>query len=105
MGGSVALPAQATGSGAVRSAGPYRCGTCHPVWAHLPGLVVCLPATPADAKGWMKTARDPVIMLETKALFASTGPVPEGEHLVPFGVARVARRSSPARAGPPLPAP
>ncbi len=31
---------------------------------------------------------DPVIMLETKALFASKGPVPDGEHLVPFGVAR-----------------
>ena len=42
----------------------------------------------------MKTAlraRDPVIMLETKALFSSKGPVPEGEHLVPFGLARIAR--------------
>ena len=82
------------GAGAVRSAGPHHSGTYHPVWAHIPGLVVCLPSTPADAKGLMKTAlraRDPVIMLETKALFASTGPVPEGEHLVPFGVARIAR--------------
>jgi 2-oxoisovalerate dehydrogenase E1 component len=82
------------GAGAVRSAGPHHSGTYHPVWAHIPGLVVCLPSTPADAKGLMKTAlraRDPVIMLETKALFASKGPVPEGEHLVPFGLARVAR--------------
>jgi 2-oxoisovalerate dehydrogenase E1 component len=42
----------------------------------------------------MKTAlraQDPVIMLEAKALFASRGPVPDGEHLVPFGVARIAR--------------
>ena len=74
------------GAGAVRSAGPHHSGTYHPVWAHIPGLIVCLPSTPADAKGLMKTAlraRDPVIMLETKALFASKGPVPEGEHLVP----------------------
>jgi len=49
------------------------------VWAHIPGLIVCLPSNPADAKGLMKTAlnaRDPVLMLETKALFASRGPVP-----------------------------
>jgi 2-oxoisovalerate dehydrogenase E1 component len=42
----------------------------------------------------MKTAlnaRDPVLMLETKALFATKGPVPETEHYVPFGVARIAR--------------
>ena len=82
------------GSGAVRSAGPHHSGTYHPAWAHIPGLIVCLPATPADAKGLMKTALragDPVLMLETKALFASKGPVPAGEHFVPFGVARIAR--------------
>lgn len=82
------------GAGAVRSAGPHHSGTYHPVWAHIPGLIVCLPATPADAKGLMKTALragDPVIMLESKALFASKGPVPEGDHLVPIGVARIAR--------------
>jgi 2-oxoisovalerate dehydrogenase E1 component len=82
------------GAGAVRSAGPHHSGTYHPVWAHIPGLIVCLPSTPADAKGLMKTAlraQDPVIMMETKALFASKGPVPAGEHLVPFGVARITR--------------
>jgi 2-oxoisovalerate dehydrogenase E1 component len=82
------------GSGAVRSAGPHHSGTYHPAWAHIPGLIVCLPATPADAKGLMKTAlnaRDPVLMLETKALFATKGPVPAGEHYVPFGLARIAR--------------
>ena len=57
--------------------------------------IVCVPSTPADAKGLMKTALragDPVIMLEPKALFASKGQVPVGEdHFVPFGVARIAR--------------
>ena len=83
------------GSGAVRSAGPHHSGCYHPVWAHIPGLIVAMPATPADAKGLMKTALragDPVIMMETKALFSSRGPVPEGDVLVPFGVARIARR-------------
>lgn len=83
------------GTGAVRSAGPHHSGAYHPMWAHVPGLIVCLPSTPADAKGLMKTAlraSDPVLMLEMKALFATKGEVPAGEHFVPFGVARIARR-------------
>ena len=82
------------GAGAVRSAGPHHSGMYHPVWAHVPGLVVCVPSNPADAKGLMKTALragDPVLMLESKALFASKGEVPLGDHYVPFGVARIAR--------------
>jgi len=85
------------GAGAVRSAGPHHSGMYHPIWAHVPGLVVCVPSTPADAKGLMKTALragDPVIMLESKALFATKGEVPTGDHLVPFGLARIARSGS-----------
>ena len=84
------------GAGTVRSTGPHHSGTYHSIWSHIPGLLVAMPATPADAKGLMKTALragDPVIMLETKALFSSRGPVPEGDdHYVPFGVARIARQ-------------
>ncbi|MER8491982.1 thiamine pyrophosphate-dependent enzyme [Mesorhizobium australicum] len=82
------------GAGALRSSGPHHSGIYHPVFAHMPGLIVCVPSTPADAKGLMKTALragDPVIMLEPKALFASKGEVPVDEHYVPFGVARIAR--------------
>lgn len=83
------------GAGALRSSGPHHSGSYHPVFAHMPGLIVCVPSNPADAKGLMKSALragDPVIMLEPKALFASKGEVPAGEdHYVPFGVARVAR--------------
>jgi 2-oxoisovalerate dehydrogenase E1 component len=82
------------GSGTIRSTGPHHSGTYHPIWAHIPGLIVCMPSNAADAKGLMKTALragDPVIMMEPKALFASRGPVPDGDHFVPFGVARIAR--------------
>ena len=66
-------------------------------FAHVPGLLVAMPATPADAKGLMKTAirlDDPVILFEHKALYLDAGEVPEGEHLVPFGQARIARAGS-----------
>ena len=60
----------------------------------IPGLKVVMPTTPADAKGLLTTAirgSDPVIFMEHKALYASRGEVPEGEHLVPFGEARLVR--------------
>jgi pyruvate dehydrogenase E1 component beta subunit len=62
--------------------------------AHIPGLKVCTPATPADAKGLLKTAiRDdnPVVFLEGEMLYNTKGDVPDGEHLVPFGVADLKR--------------
>ncbi len=82
-------------AGALRSSGPHHSGSYHPIFAQMPGLIVCLPSNPADAKGLMKTAlraSDPVVFLEPKALFASKGEVPEGDHYVPFGVARIVRR-------------
>jgi 2-oxoisovalerate dehydrogenase E1 component len=85
------------GAGALRSSGPHHSGMYHPIFAHMPGLIVCVPSNPADAKGLMKSALragDPVIMLEPKALFASKGEVPVGEHYVPFGSARIARSGS-----------
>ena len=74
--------------------GPHHSGCYHAIWSHAPGLIVVMPSNPADAKGLMKTAlraHDPVIFLEPMSLFASKGEVPEGEHFVPFGVARIAR--------------
>jgi len=86
-----------SGAGAVKSTGPHHSGTYHPVWAHLPGLIVVVPSNPADAKGLMKTALragDPVIFNEPKALLTMTGPVPVGEHFVPFGKASVVRQGA-----------
>ena len=63
-------------------------------FAHIPGLKVCTPGTPADAKGLLKSAiRDdnPVVFLEGEMLYNTKGEVPDGEHLVPFGVADLKR--------------
>jgi pyruvate dehydrogenase E1 component beta subunit len=63
-------------------------------YAHIPGLKVVMPATPADAKGLLKSAiRDdnPVIFIEGEMLYNTKGEVPEGEHVVPLGVAEVKR--------------
>ena len=63
-------------------------------FAHTPGLKVVMPATPADAKGLLKSAiRDdnPVIFLEHKLLYATKGEVPKEEYLIPLGQAEVKR--------------
>jgi pyruvate dehydrogenase E1 component beta subunit len=60
----------------------------------IPGLKVVMPTTPADAKGLLTSAirgDDPVMYFEHKTLYGVKGEVPDGEHLVPFGHARVTR--------------
>jgi pyruvate/2-oxoglutarate/acetoin dehydrogenase E1 component len=67
------------------------------LFAHVPGLRVVAPATPADARGMLKAAirsDDPVVFLEHKALYATSGQVPVAEHPVPIGKARIARAGS-----------
>jgi pyruvate dehydrogenase E1 component beta subunit len=67
-------------------------------YAHFPGLHVVAPATPADAKGMLKTAirgKDPVMFLESAALYGMKGEVPDDpDFTVPFGQSRVAREGS-----------
>jgi pyruvate/2-oxoglutarate/acetoin dehydrogenase E1 component len=64
-------------------------------YVHTPGVKVAVPSTPADAKGLLAAAirdPDPVVVLEPKLLYRSPrGPVPDGEHVVPLGRARIAR--------------
>jgi pyruvate dehydrogenase E1 component beta subunit len=63
-------------------------------YAHVPGLKVVAPAFPDDAKGLLKTAiRDdnPVLVMESETLYAIKGDVPDGEHMVALGRARVVR--------------
>ncbi len=62
--------------------------------AHIPGLKVITPGTPADAKGLLKSAiRDdnPVVFLEGEMLYNTKGEVPDGEHIVPIGKADLKR--------------
>jgi pyruvate dehydrogenase E1 component beta subunit len=67
------------------------------LFASFPGLKVCAPATPADAKGLIKTAirdNDPVFVMENTLLYGTSGEVPDpadGDHLVPLGLAEVKR--------------
>ena len=80
--------------GAGHQLGAQHSQSLEAYFLHCPGLRVVIPATPADAKGLLKTALrqdDPVIFLEHESLYGVKGEVPEGEHLVPFGVANVLR--------------
>jgi pyruvate/2-oxoglutarate/acetoin dehydrogenase E1 component len=66
-------------------------------YVHIPGLVVLAPSTPADCKALLKSAircDDPVIFIEPRAIWQNTGEVPEGDHCVPIGEARLVRKGS-----------
>lgn len=62
--------------------------------AQIPGLIVVAPATPVDAKGLLKSsirAGNPVMFIEHKLLYNTKGEVPDGEHVIPIGVAEIKR--------------
>ena len=66
-------------------------------YAHIPGLKVVTPATPADAKGLLKSAirdEDPVVFIEGEMLYNQKGEVPDGDHVVPLGSAEIKRPGS-----------
>jgi pyruvate/2-oxoglutarate/acetoin dehydrogenase E1 component len=81
--------------GAGHQLGPTHSHSFEALYLHVPGLLVAVPSTPADAKGLLKSAiRDdnPVIFIEHEYLYGQRGDVPEdGDHLVPFGRAAVRR--------------
>lgn len=77
-----------TNSAAQHSQSPYS------MWMHVAGLKIILPATPADAKGLLKSAirdNNPVVSFECNRLNTVVGPVPDGDYTVPLGVAEVKR--------------
>src|SRR5207245_9934762 len=64
------------------------------MFMHLAGLKIILPSTPADAKGLLKSAirdNNPTVFFECSRLAGVTGPVPDGDHTVPIGIADVKR--------------
>ncbi|MBI4932197.1 MAG: pyruvate dehydrogenase complex E1 component subunit beta [Bacteroidetes bacterium] len=66
-------------------------------FANCAGLKVVVPSNPADAKGLLKSAirdNDPVIFMESEQMYGDKGEVPEGEYLIPIGVADIKRTGS-----------
>jgi pyruvate dehydrogenase E1 component beta subunit len=83
--------------GAGHQLGPTHSHCLEAMFLHVPGLLVAVPSTPADAKGLLKTAirdENPVVFIEHESLYGVRGEVPDGEHLVDFGRARVVREGS-----------
>jgi pyruvate dehydrogenase E1 component beta subunit len=95
-GGQVDVPVVIRGpQGAGVQLSAQHSQTFESFYAHFPGIHVVAPATPADAKGLLKTAirgKDPVMFLESAALYGMKGEVPDDtDFTVPFGESRVAR--------------
>src|SRR3954453_19028721 len=76
--------------------GPTHSHSLEALYLHVPGLLVAVPSTPADAKGLLKSAiRDdnPVIFIEHESLYGQRGDVPDDEdHTVDFGQAAIRRK-------------
>src|SRR5919206_434530 len=94
-GGSLRVPlVLRTTLGATRRSAAQHSQSLQAWVAHVPGLKVAVPSTPADAKGLLKTAiRDdnPVVFIEDKLHYTLKGEVPDGEFTIPLGVADVKR--------------
>src|ERR1700740_1728031 len=63
-------------------------------YANCPGLKVVVPSNPYDAKGFLKSAirdNDPVIFMESEQMYGDKGEIPEGEYIIPIGVADIKR--------------
>jgi pyruvate dehydrogenase E1 component beta subunit len=94
-GGQIGCPLVFRGpGGAALQLGAQHSQAFESWYAHIPGLKVVMPATPADAKGLLKSAiRDdnPVIFIEGEMLYNQKGEVPDGEYLIPLGKADIKR--------------
>lgn len=86
-----------TQGGPGRSSAAQHAQSLEAWFAHIPGLLVAMPSTPYDAKGLLKTAirlDEPVIFIEQKLLYNTTGSVPEKEYTLPFGTGDVKREGT-----------
>jgi pyruvate/2-oxoglutarate/acetoin dehydrogenase E1 component len=83
--------------GAGRRSGAHHSQSIESYLTNVPGLTIVAPSTAYDAKGLLKTSirtSNPVLFLEHKMLYAKKGEVPEGEYLLPLGVADVKRQGT-----------
>jgi pyruvate dehydrogenase E1 component beta subunit len=97
-GGQVSLPLVFMAVfGGGRSQGAQHSDSIHSMLVNLGGLKVVMPATPADAKGLMKASirdNNPVVFLQSAGRGGDAGEVPDGDWIVPLGVADVKRPGS-----------
>lgn len=95
-GGQINIPMVFRGpTGAALQLGAQHSQAVETWYVHAPGIKVVTPATPADAKGLLKAAirdDDPVVVMEGELLYNLRGEVPEGEHIVPLGLADLKRQ-------------
>src|SRR5215218_1754621 len=96
FGGQVTVPMVVRmPQGAGHQLGPTHSHCLEALFLHVPGLLVAVPSTPADAKGLLKTAireDNPVVFIEHESLYGVKGEVPEDEdHIVDFGKAAIRR--------------
>jgi 2-oxoisovalerate dehydrogenase E1 component len=80
--------------GAGRSSGSQHSQSLEALLAHIPGLTVVMPSTPADTYGLLRAAiqdPNPVVFIENRLLYGMKGPQPPADHIVPIGKAVVVR--------------
>lgn len=85
------------GNGPAGQLGATHSQSFEAFYAHVPGLKVITPSCPADAKGLLKSAirdNDPVVFLESEKMYGDKGEVPEGEYIIPIGVADIKRKGT-----------
>jgi len=66
-------------------------------YGHIPGLKVLSPSNPYDAKGLLKAAirdNDPIVFLESERMYGDKGEVPEGEYIIPIGLANITKKGT-----------
>jgi pyruvate/2-oxoglutarate/acetoin dehydrogenase E1 component len=83
-----------TEGGVGRCIAAHHSKSLEPWLMNVPGLFVVMPSTPYDAKGLLKAAirsDNPVVFIEHKATYGQMGAVPQGEYIIPLGVADVKR--------------
>ena len=83
------------GNGTAGQLGATHSQSFEAFYAHVPGLKVVTPSNPYDAKGLLKAAirdNDPVVFLESERMYGDKGEIPEGEYIIPIGVADIAKK-------------
>jgi len=95
FGGKTSVPMVIrTEGGAGRAIAAHHSQSLESLWTHFPGIYVVMPATPYDVKGLLKAAihdDNPIMFIEHKMLYKTKGRVPEGDYIIPLGIADIKR--------------